>query len=206
MKTNFDREPIKVNFGNDPREDLMSECDFEESVELPSLPVINVCIFNFNFPALVDSGAEICAVSEETWGQLSEFHGQIPTFPSTGVRVSGAFKKGYRKIRQQSLLAFSILGHVIVHEFLLVPELSYPLIIGNDLLRLLKAKLDLGEQKILLYLNEQWVVIEELKRGYHDVFGEFSSEIKSIKTLDCSKFEYKPVSFQAGPVGDNKFR
>lgn len=64
----------------------------------------------------------------------------------------------------------------------------------------------MGEQKILLYLNKQWVDIEPLKMGYDNVFSKFSLkiQIRSIKTLECSKREYKPINFQTGLVSDER--
>lgn len=91
---------------NNVKEDLLEECDFEHKKIDSYSPVVEIQFYGFNFPALIDTGSMVCAINEEVWGQLENFHAIIPSFPCTGVKVSGAFLNKQRQVKRQVLLTF----------------------------------------------------------------------------------------------------
>ncbi|KAB0803020.1 hypothetical protein PPYR_05206 [Photinus pyralis] len=137
-------------------------------------------MYRFYFPALVDTGSEICAISEQVWSQLGDYHHKIASISSSGIKVSGAFKSKQRRVKQQSLITCQVLGNEFNFEFLLIPELVYPVIIGNDLLRSWCAKVDLGAQQVFLKINDKWVAVPEIKHS-HELTNQGSLEMRPIK-------------------------
>lgn len=171
---------------NNPRDDLLEECDLGQETFKSRSPLIQIQLYNFFFPALIDTGSEICAISEEVWSQIEEYHGNIPAFSCSGIKVTGAFKVKQRRVKQQVLLTFNILKNNITHEFLLIPDLVYPVIIGADLLRLFQVNINLSAECVFFKINNNWVSIPELNFT-HELPGIESMEMKSIhgKSITC---------------------
>lgn len=163
----------------DPRRDLLEECDFEHEVAKSHSPVIQIVLYGIAFPALIDTGSEVCCFSEEVWSQLSSFHKLVPTFPCTGVKVTGAFKVRQRRVKQQSLLTFSINDQEITYEFLLIPDLVYPVILGIDLLRYLQVKIDLESDCINYKYQGKWFDACQID-PIHDYVAPDTVELKAI--------------------------
>lgn len=142
----FNRAISTINY---PREDLLEECDFNHEVLPVRSPIIEIIIFNTHFPALVDTGSEICCINEEVWLSLSPYHESITKFNCTGVKIAGAFKVKQRRVKMQAYLIFKIGNKTFSHEFLVIPDLSCKVIIGSDFLRRVQAKIDLGAEKVI---------------------------------------------------------
>ncbi|GLV46347.1 hypothetical protein CBL_09645 [Carabus blaptoides fortunei] len=66
--------------------------------------------------------------------------------PTDGVRISGAFKAKPKRITHQALISFQAAGQAFHHVFLLVPELTYAIVLGTDWLRRVEAVVDLGHR------------------------------------------------------------
>lgn len=147
---------------NNVREDLMSECEFEHEREVDSCPRVDISFWGIHFLAIVDTGSMICAISEEVWGQLANYRSQIPCFPCTGVRVTGAFKEKRRVINKQMWLVFSVENREYSHEFLLIPDLAYPVVLGNDWLRRVNARILLDVRVVLVKDGKEWSEIPEI--------------------------------------------
>lgn len=138
------KKPVKtfvINHSNSyPVEELL-KCYFEHVIDQKRAPVISVNMYNFNFPALIDTGSECTCLSGDVYNQLSGHYDKIPVFPVSGVRITGAFKTKERRVTHQLLLSFSVeSGKVFAHEFLLITDLIFPVILGIDFLRSVKAQ------------------------------------------------------------------
>lgn len=192
---------------NNPREDLLEECEYEHETLNSRTPIILIKLYNVEFPALVDSGSEICALSEQVWSQISEFHHLIPTFSCSGIKVTGAFKNKQRRIKKQSLITFSIESINVSHEFLLIPDLAYPLILGADLLRLLHAKIDLGTENILFKIEQTWLEVPEIKVTHEYLYSEPLDlkpiNGKKVALISGTECQYSPISAEFEEVVQN---
>lgn len=108
----------------------------------PGLPII---IFNKQFNALLDSGAAISAISEETFASIKR---NIPRgeclsiLPVTGVTISTAVRGRSRRVTAQVLIPFSVSGHTIDCICLVVPHLATSIILGDDWLTQNRVRLD----------------------------------------------------------------
>lgn len=151
---------------NNPVSELLEECDFDHKPADTRTFIICIKLYGYTYPAMIDTGSTICAFSDEVWSQLSEAQEIIPSFPCTGVRVIGAFKSKYKKVSIQALLTFTICGEIFSHEFLLIPSLVYPLIVGVDFLRLHNAKICLDENVLKLKLGGKSVFVPEVQTNH----------------------------------------
>lgn len=55
---------------NNTREDLLEECEFAHDKFNCKTPIVEINLYGLFFPALIDTGSMICAISDEVWGQL----------------------------------------------------------------------------------------------------------------------------------------
>lgn len=169
---------------NNPREDLLEESSSDNDLEYPRSPIIQINLYGFNFMALIDTGSEISCISDEVWGQLEPFYKIIPTFPCTGVTVMGAFKIKQRRVKQQSLLTFSIAKNEFCYEFLLIPDLVFPIIIGIDFLRTIPTKLDLENNCVFFKICDKWCEIPEVRPGKeYDTAESFNIKRLNVKNI-----------------------
>lgn len=114
-------------------------------------PEIMVEIYGAAICALVDSGAEVTCMSDELWVTLMEHTEEIPTFPVTGMRVSGAMGARSKGVRHQVLLATQMGPFNEELVAFIVPELKRRLIIGADFLDRVGAVLDFGTRRLHLH-------------------------------------------------------
>lgn len=71
-------------------------------------------------------------------------------------------------------------GVELVHEYLLIPDLIYPIIIGSDLLRVINAKIDLALGEIIFSHGGNWLSVKEVNFE-HQVVSDESPSIKCIQ-------------------------
>lgn len=149
---------------NNPLDYLLSDCDFEHQVEVTNKrsPIITISIFNHSFPALIDTGSEVSCMSGDVYSQLGQFHKDIPCFPVTGVRITGAFRTKERRITHQMLVTFFINNSNFKHEFLLISDLIFPIILGADFLRTVAAEIHLAKNKIVIYSHGKTIEAQEI--------------------------------------------
>lgn len=97
-------------------------------------PEIPLKLFNNSYNALLDSGASVSAISEELFQNLTMDPSQhkIPLFPLAGILLTTALSNKSVKIKAQIYLNFSINNYETFGIFLVVPQLSTPIILGTD--------------------------------------------------------------------------
>lgn len=81
--------------------------------------------------ALIDSGSQITAISEEIYKYLL-LHGKLTELPVSNVILFTAIGKKSTTIKKQILCEIEIGGQIIQSRFLIVPYLISQLILGND--------------------------------------------------------------------------
>lgn len=163
-----------------------SDCEFDHlNIENKKSPVITVSIFNFSFPALIDSGSEISCISGDVYAQLGDFQEKIPSFPVTGIRITGAFKTKQRKIAKQLFLDYKIANNYFSYEFLLISDLVFPIILGIDFLFSVKSKINLENDTItLLNSNKEFFTVSTINTIH---FYIPPSDIKKTRTIALKK-------------------
>lgn len=90
---------------------------------------------------MIDSGAEISAVSTEFEEQIIKNNGTIPTLPLSGLSVHNAVGEKNMKVNRQILLYIKI-GVSIIQTELVIPQLNENVTIGYDFLKNNKCVLD----------------------------------------------------------------
>lgn len=59
------------SFNNNVRDELLKdECSFKHEIVNYRSPIIETQLYGYSFPALIDTGSEISAVSEDVWNSL----------------------------------------------------------------------------------------------------------------------------------------
>lgn len=107
----------------------------QESCPVDKRPGLPITIFNVPFNVLLDTGASISAISEQTFASIKQ---RMPEgtnmciLPVTGVTITTAVHGRSRKIMKQVLLPFSIYGHLTDCICLIVPHLATSIIFGDD--------------------------------------------------------------------------
>lgn len=124
-----------------------------ESVPPPSYrPEIQIKLFGVHYSALLDSGASVSAMSEDLFKTLKNDPSkhEIPLFPLTGILLTTALSNKSIKVKSQVYLNFHIKDFQTYGIFLIVPQLSTPLILGTDWLLENGVSINYNERKISL--------------------------------------------------------
>lgn len=101
------------------------------SCHIPLCPRVTLSIFSVPMKALVDTGSQITAISESYYAYLKQ-HGNFVILPVTNIRLFTAIGKKPTVIKKQVACDVRIDGRKISSQFLVVPNLSNDMIIGND--------------------------------------------------------------------------
>lgn len=157
--------------GSNAQADLLEECEDKHILSDNRSPVILLKIAGMEFPALVDSGSQVSCLSRDVWDQI-EGRTDMPIFPVTGVRISGAFKAKPKRITHQALISFQAAEQAFHHEFLLVPELTYAVVLGTDWMRRVEAVIDLGHRCLTVEAQTGRVRIPEATHPHQPASGE----------------------------------
>lgn len=106
-----------------------------------------------NYEMLIDSGAEISAISEAYFEQIIKNDPKTPMIPLTGLCVHNAVGDKATKVTTQILVPIEIEKNTILIPFIVVKNLNEKGIIGNDFLEIHEAAIDLGKRNLTLNVN-----------------------------------------------------
>ena len=130
--------------------DLIEESDDIKIRISSKCYVENIVIGDIMTIALIDTGAEVTCISKEFISNNKERLQDYPTLPVNGVTIIGPMGEKATRLSKQIYTDVQLPDTLLQVVFLIVPKLSRPCIIGNDLLDELKSKIDL-ESKIILF-------------------------------------------------------
>lgn len=141
-----------------------------EDRRISKCPEINIKLNNIEVTALLDSGSQVDAVSEE-WFKINKHHlGKIDILPMSNTVIKGAIGKVSKPVRIQLLLRTEIHNYTDDAVFLVIPGLNKHCILGIKILRLFKCVLDFRDNKLLIennsYSESNNATIQEV-----DMFG-----------------------------------
>jgi hypothetical protein len=139
---------------DNPRQELLEENSEVISRHRKKCPVVNLKIFNQNFNALIDSGAELSCISASLFDSLQQY-GNIPTLPVTGVTIVGAVGSKTRIIKKQAFIKVDF-GDNFVTEicFLVVEKLVVPMLLGADWLDETVASINFYDKILSVYSED----------------------------------------------------
>jgi len=103
---------------------------------------------------LVDSGAEISAISTEYETAILKTDRSTPTLPLTGMIIHNATGDKAIKVNRQLLFPMSVNNKIIQTSFTTVPLLNEGEIIGNDFLEACNAKIDFGKKTVTIIIEQ----------------------------------------------------
>jgi len=159
-------------------------------------PEIAINLFNNSHNALLDSGASISAISQDLFSllNLNPAQHKIPLFPLTGILLTTALSNKSIKIKSQIYLNFSIQNYQTHGIFLVVPQLSTPLILGTDWLL---------ENGVTIDYNNKIISIPSLKKPVpfkliidHDP----SSLVNSLKNINITNDHLTMYEHPSHPI------
>ena len=141
---------------NYPVDDLLEEsCGLLHDAPPSRGPYVAVTISGTEFPALVDSGSDVSCMSSEIFAQVQSLLPSLVVFPVQGVKVHGAFKTRALKVSHQLAVPFNLCNFAANFEFLVIPGLDVPLILGIDFIRAYDASLSAEDGVITLKIKTE---------------------------------------------------
>lgn len=152
---------------------LNSSETLQRSIRLFKCPHLFVNVENITINALIDTGCEITCMSEKFYEENLHAFQKCPTLPVNNVLAHGATGGKPVKVKKQIYAQITIQNVQLDFVVLIVSNLAYEFIIGIDLLRVFKAKLDFLSNDInfqeipfehslrLNYLTESEICINE---------------------------------------------
>ena len=137
--------------------DSLWDSDEGDSVidnKLRECPLINVEVGELNFIALIDSGANISAISMDAYLKLKYSNPRLPEFPIKKLIVIGANKSKSEVVNKQIMVDLMINDVNCSVLLVVVSNLLYEIILGVDFLTERQASIDFANQEINLLMNE----------------------------------------------------
>jgi len=114
---------------------------------------------------LIDSGAEICAISEEYYNDINQSDPRIPVIPLTGFSIHNAMGNKPTKVTKQILLPIEIGKERIHTPFIVINNLNEKGIIGNDFLEKNKSTIDYEKRLLTIRIDNHIYDIPFSKRN-----------------------------------------
>lgn len=161
LKLKIEQEQLE-SIGNKAVTSVFEEEEEIQGKQLDFRSEILVQVYNFEINALVDTGSDITCISGELWDTLREVQPSIPFMPIKPIQIKTAVGQRSVDIRNLALLPLKIGGFEKDTGFLIVPGLSWPIILGFDWMKLNEVKiiLDKTDRGILICNNKE----KQLKR------------------------------------------
>lgn len=134
-------------------------------------PYIKTSINNREYDMLIDSGAEICAISEEYYNNIIQDDSKIPVIPLTGLSIHNAMGNKPTKVTKQILLPIEIGNEQIQTPFIVINNLNEKGIMGSDFLETNKSLIDYEKRQLTIKINNNMYDIpfseKETKQPVH---------------------------------------
>lgn len=134
--------------------DLLTDSDSEPEDNNVVSPVMIGKFGSRNIEILLDSGSDICAISESFYEELRAEHSEtsIPLLPVTNVSIAVAVGGNKQRIKRQISLPIEIGGLKMDVACLVVPKLNSNLLFGSNWMFKYRVRLDF--EKSLLHFRE----------------------------------------------------
>lgn len=152
-------ENVRITvFNREPDEMLSDPEEVQEETEMLS-PSIELEIGNREVVVLVDSGSDVCAISENFYEEIKN-HSNIPVLPVTNSNISVAAGNKTFKIKKQILLPIKIKQMTLDMECFVIPGLNCNILLGANWLTKYKAIADFGKSELNIIINNKPVILK----------------------------------------------
>lgn len=121
--------------------------DFDETCEVmqkecrDSEPYIRVVIGEIKIEALVDTGAQVSAITKRVFDELNNAEIEMISIPIKKFNLKGAFNDRGNLVAYKIQVDINVNDSVVAQEFYVVDKLVYPMVLGYDFLKKHSAKL-----------------------------------------------------------------
>jgi len=113
---------------------------------------------------LIDSGAEVSAISTRYEEDIINKGGILPTLPLSGLSIHNAVGNKATKVSKQVWIPVKIGTEVIHVAFIVIPDLNEGGIIGNDFLETYMAKLDFEDRRMCIKTKNKTTYIQFISK------------------------------------------
>lgn len=129
-------------------EDITSEMEEEQAkvVKRARMPMVTIKFNSINIEALMDTGAQISAVTRASYDKLVRAGEKMHIIPIRKFALKGAFSEKGSLIANKIRLQFQFLQRTCVHEFYIVERMAYELILGIDFMTKMQMVMKCGDQ------------------------------------------------------------
>lgn len=156
--------------------DIGNEHDYPEETKNSTLPIISINIQNLKFKALLDTGAELSLINESIIKQHNE-NFKHNTIKISKINLLNANGKKFAECNKVLNANFIVENETFQGEFVVMPGMKFDVIMGEDILSKLRAKIDLGER--ILKIDGSTIPIIKLngKRAEVHTMGQTMYEV-----------------------------
>jgi len=175
------------------------EYELQVDNEKNGCPYIYVNIQEQKYEMLIDSGAEISAISTEYEESILKSDKSTPTLPLTGMTIHNATGDKSIKVNRQLLIPLSTKNTIIHTPFIVVPSLNEGGIIGNDFLEAYNAKIDFGEKFVIITVEHK-----EIKIPFINKNNGAPMHLKSLQT-GISKEPIRPRGIITHSISEQNY-
>lgn len=160
-------------------------------------PYTKMLINNKEYEMLVDSGAEICAISEEYYNKIVKDNPKIPIIPLTGLSIHNATGNKPTKVTKQILLPIEIGKEQIQTPFIVINNLNEKGIIGSDFLEVSNSTIDYEKRQLTVKIdNEIYKIPFSRKNSLQPIHLRAISTQSITEPLDQIQYNILPDHIQ----------
>lgn len=113
-----------------------------------NMPMIEIRFGNCTANALVDTGAQVTAMRRDLYARLRELATPMMVLPVKSFKLKGAFSERSALIAAKTRIAFRCNNHHYVHEFYLVDNLAFDVVLGLDFLTKYRVVIHFDETRM----------------------------------------------------------
>lgn len=132
------------------RQDLLEEEENKITKEKLICPQTKITVNKIATTGLYDTGSQVTCISESFYKDYEKNFKECPMIPVSGAQVIGATGKQATKISLQVYVEIKIGELSINWPVLIIPKLIRECILGIDILKELKTKIDIDKEEIYL--------------------------------------------------------
>lgn len=154
-----------------------------ENIKINNLPLIEINIENIKINALLDTGAELSLINENVINQnLNKFKNNIIRISKvTLVNASG---KKFAECNKVLNTTFTVQNINFQAEFVIMNNMKFDIILGEDILTKLSAKIDMGGRK--LHIEGKTIPIMKVNKLQNK---EIKGKQEKINTMERTMYK-----------------
>lgn len=158
-------------------------------------PELKIKLNDIEVIALLDTGSQLEAVSQQWYQDNKEQLGQVESLPVSNTVIKTAIGTKSKLIRKQLLLRVDIDGFVDDIVFMVIPGLSKPCILGINALRAYRSIMDFAKNQITLNLyrpegelNQQKTIeILTMEVGQRTTTNDFENAVSELDNINATE-------------------